>query len=78
MITDREAFNPARLGIEVAAALQKLYPGKLDLDVNKRLIGSQAVVDSLKQGDDARAIFERTEAEKENYLARRAKFLLYK
>ena len=78
VITDREALNPARLGIEIAAALQKLYPGKLDLEVNKRLIGNQGLVDSLKRGDDARAIFERTEGEKEGYLSRRAKYLLYK
>jgi len=36
------------------------------------------VVDSLKRGDDPRVIFERTEGEKEKYLARRARFLLYK
>jgi hypothetical protein len=46
--------------------------------VNKRLIGNQSVVDALKRGDDARSIFERTESEKEGYLAKRQKYLLYK
>ena len=77
VITDREAFIPARLGLEIAAGLQKLYPGKLDLDVNRRLIGNKAVVDGLKRGDDARVVFERTEAEKEKFLSRRAQYLLY-
>jgi uncharacterized protein YbbC (DUF1343 family)/CubicO group peptidase (beta-lactamase class C family) len=78
VITDREAFIPARLGLEVAAGLQKLYPGKLDLDVNKRLIGSQAVIDALRKGEDARTVFERTEDEKQRFLERRSKFLLYR
>jgi uncharacterized protein YbbC (DUF1343 family)/CubicO group peptidase (beta-lactamase class C family) len=77
LITDREAFIPAKLGIEIAAALVKLYPGKVDLDVNQKLIGSRSVVEALRRGDDARTIFERTEGEKEGYLKRRQPFLLY-
>jgi uncharacterized protein YbbC (DUF1343 family) len=40
VITDRDVFDSTRLGAEVAAALQKLYPGKIDLLVNKSLIGN--------------------------------------
>jgi uncharacterized protein YbbC (DUF1343 family)/CubicO group peptidase (beta-lactamase class C family) len=77
VITDREAFIPARLGLEIAAALLKLYPGKVDLEVNAKLIGSRAVIEALRKGEDPRLIFDRTEAEKEKYLARRARYLLY-
>jgi uncharacterized protein YbbC (DUF1343 family)/CubicO group peptidase (beta-lactamase class C family) len=77
VITDRELFSATRLGLEIAAALQKLYPGKIDFDANAKLIGSRWVVEALKRGDDARTIYERTEAEKEKYLARRARYLLY-
>ncbi len=40
MITNREAFDSTRLGIEVAAALEKLYPGKLDFEKCRYLIGN--------------------------------------
>jgi hypothetical protein len=43
-IKDRNAFNSVRLGLEVIYALQKLYPGKIDLDVNHQLIGSTSTV----------------------------------
>jgi uncharacterized protein YbbC (DUF1343 family) len=77
-ITDREAFIPARLGLELIAALIKLYPGKVDVDANARLIGSKQVMEALKRGDDPRVVFDYTEAEKEKYLAVRARYFLYR
>jgi hypothetical protein len=35
------------------------------------------VIEALRKGEDPRVIFERTEADKEKYLARRARYLLY-
>jgi len=31
VVTDREAFPSSRLGLEIAAALRKLYPPRIDL-----------------------------------------------
>lgn len=55
-ITSREALDSTRLGLELAGALQKLYPGKIDFAVSKRLIGSDNVVSRLAAGDDPREI----------------------
>ena len=33
IITDRDAFDSIRLGLELAYAFEQLYPGKMDLDV---------------------------------------------
>src|SRR5262249_5758065 len=38
-VTHRDLFDATRLGLELAVALQKLYPGKVDFAANKRLIG---------------------------------------
>jgi hypothetical protein len=43
-IVNREMLDATRLGLEVAGAIQKLYPGKVDWAVNKRLIGSDEVI----------------------------------
>jgi uncharacterized protein YbbC (DUF1343 family)/CubicO group peptidase (beta-lactamase class C family) len=51
-ITNRDVFSGVRLGLDVAMAIGKLYPGKLNWDANKSLIGSGAVIDSLKHGGD--------------------------
>lgn len=78
VITDRESFNSARLGLELAAALLKLYPGKLDLEPNLRLIGSRAVVAALQEGQDPRLILERQREALEEFLGRRQAALLYR
>ena len=78
MVTNREIFNSVRLGLEVAAGLQKLYPGKIALTVNRKLIGSDAVIRSLEAGDDPRAIQQRLEAPLQDFLKLREKYLLYR
>ncbi len=78
VITDRENFNSARLGLELAAALLRLYPGRLDLDANLRLIGSKAVAAALKAGEDPRRILESQQQALEEFLERRQASLLYR
>jgi uncharacterized protein YbbC (DUF1343 family)/CubicO group peptidase (beta-lactamase class C family) len=58
IVTNRELFDSTRLGLEVAAALERLYPGKIDLTASKRLIGSDDVIRRLQEGEDPRAIQE--------------------
>ena len=38
MIVNREQFSSVRLGLEIAYALGKLYPGKIDLESCKSLL----------------------------------------
>jgi uncharacterized protein YbbC (DUF1343 family) len=77
VITDREAFSAQRLGLEIAAALLKLYPGKLPLESNQRLIGSARVMERLKAGDDPRAIEQESQEGVEEFLKARAEYLIY-
>ena len=78
VILDREMVNSTLLGLEVASALNKLYPGHLDFEACRFLIGNQKVIDSLRRGEDARAIDGRIEHEDlPKFLSRRAPYLLY-
>jgi uncharacterized protein YbbC (DUF1343 family) len=78
VITNREALDAARLGVEVAAALQNLYPNKIDLPVNRRLIGSDEVIQALQAGEDPRQIQQKTQEALDQFLKVREKYLLYK
>jgi uncharacterized protein YbbC (DUF1343 family) len=78
VITDREQFGSSRLGLEVAAALQKHYPGKLDFSLNKKLIGNPETLRMLAAGEDPRVMQDQQAGELEAFLARRAKYLIYK
>ncbi len=77
IITDRNALHSVRLGLEVIYALQKLYPGKINIEVNRRLIGSKAVIAELEAGQDPAAIERSYDAGLQQFLKTREKYLLY-
>lgn len=77
VVTDRQSFDSVRLGLEVATALQKLYPGKISFDACKWLIGSQAVIERIKAGNNAQQVDTDIAKELPEFLERRKRFLLY-
>jgi uncharacterized protein YbbC (DUF1343 family)/CubicO group peptidase (beta-lactamase class C family) len=77
VITNRDAFDSARLGLEIAAAIEKLYPGKMDLDANGKLIGTAEVIRELEAGDDPRDIQQKMVDSVTAFLKMREKYLLY-
>ncbi len=77
VVTDRESFDSTRLGIEVAAALQTLYPGKLDFDKCAGLIGNHELVAGLKAGADPLTLWLAVQREAAEFEERRKAFLLY-
>ncbi|MBM3787243.1 MAG: DUF1343 domain-containing protein [Acidobacteria bacterium] len=78
VVTNRDEFHAARLGLELAAALQKLYPGKIDFQTNWKLIAHPGTIQALAAGEDPRVIVDRQVEELEAFRARRAKYLIYK
>jgi len=78
VITNRDDLDSARLGLEIAAALQKLYPGKIDFDAGKKLIGSAEVIRALAAGDDPREIQQQMADSVSAFLKVREKYLLYR
>jgi len=77
VITDREAFDSTRLGLELAAALQKLYPGKIDFDESRSLIGNHKTIEALKQGRDSSLVWTAAQAAAAEFANRRKPYLLY-
>jgi uncharacterized protein YbbC (DUF1343 family)/CubicO group peptidase (beta-lactamase class C family) len=78
VVTGREAFNSVRLGMEIGAALEKLFPGKLPWDATARLIGNKDTISALRELRDPRAIESDHEEPLRNFLAVRDKYLLYR
>ncbi len=77
VITDRAVLHPMRLGMELAAALWKLYPQHFDVDKTITLLGNVATIARLKRGDDPVAIVAGWEDDIASFRALRAKYLLY-
>ena len=78
VIVDREGFSALRLGLEIAFALEKLYPGKIDFAANRRLIGSDAAVAAMARAEDPRNHESSILDALAPFNARRARYLLYK
>jgi uncharacterized protein YbbC (DUF1343 family) len=51
-ITNRDVFSSSRLGLEVAMALRRLYPGKIVWGTGRSLIGNSGVIGTLASGGD--------------------------
>ncbi|MGC2660597.1 MAG: exo-beta-N-acetylmuramidase NamZ domain-containing protein [Bryobacteraceae bacterium] len=77
VVTDRESFDSVRLGFEVAVALEKLYPHKIDFDKSKALIGSAEIANELKSGVDASTIVNQEQQQAADFDHRRQPFLIY-
>jgi uncharacterized protein YbbC (DUF1343 family)/CubicO group peptidase (beta-lactamase class C family) len=78
VITDRNAFDSTRLGLELGYALEKLYPGKIPWDANRFLIGNHEVIGAGKGNVDARTTLQKIEDSLAAFVKRRESFLLYR
>ena len=78
VVTSRESFDASRLGFEMASALRKLYPGKIALETNRKLIGNEQVMRALEAGEDPESIRQQQQDALEGFLQLREKYLLYR
>ena len=76
-IMDRESFDSVRFGLELAFALNRLYPGKIDFDRCKLSIGNRKTIDAMKAGAEPSAIEQAMANDLAAYMDRRKAFLLY-
>jgi uncharacterized protein YbbC (DUF1343 family)/CubicO group peptidase (beta-lactamase class C family) len=76
-IVNRDLLDATRLGLELAVAIQKLYPGKIDFKLGKRLIGSNDVIQRIEAGEDPRTIQQSYEDALEAFGQIRARYLIY-
>ena len=77
VITNRELLDGTRLGLELAVGIQKLYPGRLDFSLGKRLIGSDDVIRRVQAAEDPRTIQQSFQDAMDAFVATRARYLLY-
>jgi uncharacterized protein YbbC (DUF1343 family) len=77
VVTDREALHPVRVGVEIASALAKMFPSQFQIDLARKLFGSQANLNQLKAGEDPAAVAASWRAAEARWRLLRAKYLLY-
>ena len=77
IITDRATLNSMLMGLEIAAALWKMYPENFQVDKLMTLLGNAAALERLKKGDAPTRIVDEASDEIEVFRKLRAKYLLY-
>jgi uncharacterized protein YbbC (DUF1343 family) len=77
VVTDRDALDAPELGLEMASALQHLYPGQYKLAALDGLMRNKATLDALGNGEDPRRVAEDWQDAIQHFMTLRAKYLLY-
>jgi uncharacterized protein YbbC (DUF1343 family)/CubicO group peptidase (beta-lactamase class C family) len=77
VVTNRDALQPVRLGLELAAALWSAHGDRFDPKTTARLVGSVAALARAKAGDDPAVIAASWAGAEANWRRLRAKHLLY-
>jgi uncharacterized protein YbbC (DUF1343 family) len=78
VITNRAALQPVRLGLEMAAALWKLYGNRYSMENTDRLLGSRQALERVRAGEDPAKVVAEWSAAEARWRLLRAKYLLYK
>ena len=76
-VTDRQALRPARLGLEVAAILYRLYQEKYRLEEEENLLGSERALIQILAGETPAAIVNTWQADEKHWRQLRKPYLLY-
>lgn len=77
-IGDRNLVRAMRLGIEIAALLEKMYPKDFDVEKTITLLGNAGTVQKLKDGVSAAEIVKSWQGSLAEFDMTRRKYFLYK
>jgi uncharacterized protein YbbC (DUF1343 family) len=78
IVTDRTQFRPVLTGLEIAAALRRLYPAEWKVDDYARLLASAQTLERLKLGDAPEEIARTWLPALDEFRRARSRALLYK
>jgi uncharacterized protein YbbC (DUF1343 family) len=77
IVTDRDRIRPVRVGLEIAAALAKLYGPQFKLEDAALLFGSSATLAKVRAGEDPASIAAAWGKDEASWRLMRAKYVLY-
>jgi uncharacterized protein YbbC (DUF1343 family)/CubicO group peptidase (beta-lactamase class C family) len=78
VVTDRAQFRAVQAGVEIAAALVKLFPSQWKVDAYARLLANTDTLERLKRGDSPEEITRSWQARLDEFRRARARALIYR
>ena len=76
-LRDRDGLDSPALGVELVAALYRLYPHDFKVDSTLGMLGSRSVLEQIKAGEDPKPIVSSWQPALRTFVALRTKYLLY-
>jgi uncharacterized protein YbbC (DUF1343 family) len=76
IITDRDAFDPVRTGLELAVALRRLYPDEWDTSKLGTLLLDEQLLETIVAGREIDEVLELSNRNLRDFVSRRARFLM--
>jgi uncharacterized protein YbbC (DUF1343 family)/CubicO group peptidase (beta-lactamase class C family) len=77
ILKDRQRLDAVRLGVEILCALQRLHPGRFEIDQALGLLGSRAALQAIKEGLEPEAIAASWQPRLVEFKKLREPYLLY-
>ena len=78
VVTNRNALQPVRMGLEIVSALSTMFGDKFDLSTTWRLLGKPEPLERVRRGEDAATVASAWTADEARWRRLRAKYLLYR
>ncbi len=78
LVTDRDAFSPLDLGVTLATTLQRLHPQEVKIERLAKLLAHPASLDAIRAGKSLAEVQATWAAEREQFRARRERYLIYR
>jgi len=78
IVTERNVLDSPELGVELAVALRRLYPNDWKHEELPKILVNQQVYEAIVRGEDARRIAEDWREGLEEFMKKRAQYLIYK
>ena len=78
VVTDRDALRPARVGLEIAAALSTLHGDHFDLEAAAGQFGSREDLARIRRGEDPARVAEGWAADEAKWRQVWARYVLYR
>ena len=78
LLVDRNVLDAPELGIELAAALRKLYPQEWQLEKMIDILANQSVFDAIGKNEDPHKIMQDWQERLQQFATNREKYLIYK
>jgi uncharacterized protein YbbC (DUF1343 family)/CubicO group peptidase (beta-lactamase class C family) len=76
-VNDRQALQPVRLGLEIAAILHRMYPAEYRLGEEENLLGSETALIQVLAGEDPAGVVKTWQSDEAQWRRQRSRYLLY-